>query len=134
MESNQVQDASVTPLPSPLEKVHDRSDSSRNAGAPIVPDVVRPAVDLRCRKRSGLIALLAAGLVAVVGMSGGAYVAHDVIEKQRAEINVLVTNLATTSVERDDLLTARDRLTGARDQLTSDVTVNTRALRLPKLL
>jgi hypothetical protein len=67
-------------------------------------------------------------------MSGGAYVAHDVIEKQRAEINVLVTNLATTSVERDDLLTARDRLTGARDQLTSDVTVNTRALRLPKLL
>jgi uncharacterized protein (DUF3084 family) len=72
------------------------------------------------RRKVGLIAWAAIGLVTLVGISLTAYFAYDTVEKQRADIKLLVTDLAATSLARDDLLAQRNWLTTERDRRTSE--------------
>jgi chromosome segregation ATPase len=68
----------------------------------------------------GIFISTGVGLILAIAISIGGYVAYDTIEQQRAEIKVLVTDLATMTVERDDLIGVRDQLTAARYQLTTE--------------
>lgn len=72
------------------------------------------------RGRARLVACTAISVVMVLAISTAAYLAFDTIEKQHADINVLVTDLATASLARDDLVTRRDQLTKERDQRTTE--------------